>query len=216
MNLQEQISRIKSMMMLNENTTYQIYVDMGGVLFPSSSNDQVQAGTTEKPTDVKGFQSWVINTKKDNQILGKYGADGKWGKNTSNAWVKYGEEYKKLNPTAKTTSANSQSFIGSSLWNYIKNQNPFILTSVGNDGNTEQKKQNKLKQTANFLGIPNDRVLFVTNGTDKAQYSGQNKILIDDSPKNTQAWTGKGDVGIEHKNNDQTIKMLSQYLQPQV
>jgi|LauGreDrversion4_2_1035121.scaffolds.fasta_scaffold95851_4 hypothetical protein len=216
MNLQEQISRIKSMMMLNENTTYQIYVDMGGVLFPSSSNDQVQAGTTEKPTDVKGFQSWVINTKKDNQILGKYGADGKWGKNTSNAWVKYGEEYKKLNPTAKTTSANSQSFIGSSLWNYIKNQNPFILTSVGNDGNTEQKKQNKLKQTANFLGIPNDRVLFVTNGTDKAQYSGQNKILIDDSPKNTQAWTGKGGVGIEHKNNDETIKMLSQYLQPQV
>jgi hypothetical protein len=216
MNLQEQISRIKSMMMLNENTTYQIYVDMGGVLFPSSSNDQVQAGTTEKPTDVKGFQSWVINTKKDNQILGKYGADGKWGKNTSNAWVKYGEEYKKLNPTAKTTSANSQSFIGSSLWNYIKNQNPFILTSVGNDGNTEQKKQNKLKQTANFLGIPNDRVLFVTNGTDKAQYSGQNKILIDDSPKNTQAWTGKGGVRIEHKNNDETIKMLSQYLQPQV
>ena len=216
MNLQEQISRIKSMMMLNENTTYQIYVDMGGVLFPSSSNDQVQAGTTEKPTDVKGFQSWVINTKKDNQILGKYGADGKWGKNTSNAWVKYGEEYKKSNPTAKTTSANSQSFIGSSLWNYIKNQNPFILTSVGNDGNTEQKKQNKLKQTANFLGIPNDRVLFVTNGKDKAQYSGQNKILIDDSPENTQAWTGKGGVGIEHKNNDETIKMLSQYLQPQV
>jgi hypothetical protein len=215
MNLQEQISRIKSMMMLNENTTYQIYVDMGGVLFPSSSNDQVQAGTTEKPTDVMGFQSWVINTKKDNQILGKYGADGKWGKNTSNAWVKYGEEYKKLNPTAKTTSANSQSFIGSTLWNYIKNQNPFILTSVGNDGNTEQKKQNKLKQTAS-LGIPNDRVLFVTNGKDKAQYSGQNKILIDDSPENTQAWTTKGGIGIQHTKNEQTINMLSQYLQPQV
>ncbi len=207
MNLQEQISRIKSMMMLNENTTYQIYVDMGGVLFPSS--------TTEKPTDVMGFQSWVINTKKDNQILGKYGADGKWGKNTSNAWVKYGEEYKKLNPTAKTTSSNSQSFIGNTLWNYIKNQNPFILTSVGNDGNTEQKKQNKLKQTAS-LGIPDDRVLFVTNGNDKARYSGQNKILIDDSPENTQAWTNKGGIGIQHTKNDQTIQMLSKYLQPQV
>jgi hypothetical protein len=213
MNLQEQISRIKTMMRLNENTTYQIYVDMGGVLFPSSSNDQVQAGTTEKPTDVKGFQNWVITTKKDNQILGRYGADGKWGKNTSNAWVKYGEEYKKINPNAKTTSGNSQGFIGSGLWNYIKNQNPIILTSIGTT-NTEQKKQNKLKQTSS-LGIPNDRVLFVTNGTDKAQYSGQNKILIDDSPENTQAWTGKGGVGITHKNNDQTIKMLSQYLQPQ-
>jgi hypothetical protein len=213
MNLQEQISRMKTMMRLNENTTYQIYVDMGGVLFLSSSNDEVQVGTTEKPTDVKVFQSWVINSKKDNQILGKYGADGKWGKNTNNAWVKYGEEYKKLNPNVKTTSGNSQSFIGSSLWNYIKNQNPFILTSVGTT-NAEQKKQNKLKQTRS-LGIPDNRVLFVTNGTDKAQYSGQNKILIDDSPANIRAWTGEKGVGIEHKNNDQTIKMLSQYLQPQ-
>jgi hypothetical protein len=114
---------------------------MGGVLFPSSSNDQVQVGTTEKPENVMSFQTWVINTKKDNQILGSFGADGKWGKNTSNAWLKYGEEYKKLNPNVKTVSPNSQNFIGSSLWNYVKNQNPFILTSVGNDGNTEQKKQ---------------------------------------------------------------------------
>jgi hypothetical protein len=213
MNLQEQISRMKTMMRLNENTTYQIYVDMGGVLFLSSSNDEVQAGTTEKPTDVMGFQSWVINTKKDNQILGKYGADGKWGKNTSNAWVKYGEEYKKLNPNVKTTSGNSQGFIGGALWNYIKNQNPIILTSVGST-NVEQKKKNKLIQTRS-LGIPDNRVLFVTNGTDKAQYSGQNKILIDDSPANIIAWRGEKGVGIQHKTNDQTIKSLSQYLQPQ-
>ena len=98
MNLQEQISRIQSMMRLNENKTYQIYVDMGGVLFPSSSNDEIQRGTTEKPKDIKRFQEWVIDNKKDNQILGRYGADGKWGKNTSNAWVKYGEDYKRLNP----------------------------------------------------------------------------------------------------------------------
>jgi hypothetical protein len=216
MNLQEQISRMKTMMRLNENTTYQIYVDMGGVLFPSSSNDQVQAGTTEKPTDVIGFQNWVVNTKKDNQILGRYGADGKWGKNTSNAWVKYGEEYKKLNPAAKTTSSNSKNFIGSSLWNYIKNQNPFILTSVGST-NVEQKKKNKLDQTRS-LGIPDNRVIFVTDGTDKAAYSGPNKILIDDSSDNITAWTGKdkGGIGIKHISNDQTIKSLSQYLQPQV
>ena len=194
-------------MRLDENTTNQIYVDMGGVLFPSSSNDQVQVGTTERPTDIKGFQSWVINTKKDNQILGKYGTDGKWGKNTSNAWVKYGEEYKQSFPTAKTTSGNSQNFIGSGLWDYIKNQNPTILTSIGTT-NPEQKKQNKLKQTRS-LGIPDNRVIFVTNGTDKAAYSGPNKILIDDSPENIRAWTTKGGVGIQHINNDQTIKSLS-------
>ena len=78
MNLQENIQRIKSMMRLNENTTPQIYVDMGGVLFPSSSNDQVQVGTTEKPENVTSFQTWVINIKKDNhfqfsRILEVYG-----------------------------------------------------------------------------------------------------------------------------------------------
>jgi hypothetical protein len=211
MNLQENIYRIKEMMRLNENTTPQIYVDMGGVLFPSSSNDQVQVGTTEKPENVMSFQTWVINTKKDNQILGRFGADGKWGKNTSNAWLKYGEEYKKLNPNVKTVSPNSQNFIGSSLWNYVKNQNPFILTSVGNDGNTEQKKQKKHKQTQR-LGIPNNRVEFVTNGVDKANYSGSNKILIDDSEKNIRAWNNAGGIGILHKNNEDTIKKLMTYL----
>ena len=68
--LQEQISRMKSMMgVLKEeteqnNNSYTLYVDMGGVLFPSSGNDQVQAGTTERPTDVEGFQEWVMSRER--------------------------------------------------------------------------------------------------------------------------------------------------------
>lgn len=75
MNLQESIERIKNIM------------------------EQTKAS---KPDDVMKFQNWVINTKKDPKILGVFGADGKWGKNTSNAWSKYGEEYEKM-----TTDSNA-------------------------------------------------------------------------------------------------------------
>jgi len=213
MRLNEEISRMKSIMglILENQSPMEIYVDMGNVLFPSSGNDQVQAGTTERPTDVKGFQEWVLNTKKDNQILGKYGADGKWGKRTSNAWLKYGEEYKEQNPNLTTTDKNSQNFIGRSLWNYVKSKNPTILTSTGTV-NPQIKRQNKLKQTKS-LGIPEDKVIFVTNGTDKGGYAGRNKILIDDSPENIRAWVNNGGTGILHRSNDQTIKELMKYFQ---
>jgi hypothetical protein len=42
------------------------------------------------------FQNWVIGTKKDKAILGRKGADGKWGENTARAWAKYGNEYNAL------------------------------------------------------------------------------------------------------------------------
>ena len=56
------------------------------------------AKPADGPKDVKTFQQWVINTKKDKTILGRggdsgFGDDGRWGKNTSAAWQKYGKEY---------------------------------------------------------------------------------------------------------------------------
>ena len=54
-NLQEQISRMKSMMRLNENKTYQIYVDMGGVLFKKMGADE---GGSGNETDYIGSELW--------------------------------------------------------------------------------------------------------------------------------------------------------------
>jgi hypothetical protein len=211
MNLQENIQRIKEVMNLHEsNQPMKIYVDMGGVLFPSGSNDQVQQGTTERPKDVKGFQSWVINTKGDNQILGKYGNDGKWGKNTSNAWLKYGEEYKQTTPNSITQDSGNSNFIGAKLWNGLKQHDPTILSSVGST-NPKQKIKNKLNQITNVLGLPNDRAIFVTSGKDKANYANGN-ILIDDSPENINAWKAAGGIGILHKNSQSTLDELSGYL----
>lgn len=210
MNLQENIQRIRQMMNLNEdNQKMQVFVDMGGVLFPSSSNDEVQQGTIEKPKDVKQFQTWVIDTKGDNQILGRYGSDGKWGKRTSNAWVKYGEEYKKEYPNSTTQPDNNSNFIGANLWNGLKNYNPTILSSVGTS-NPQQKIKNKINQINNFLNISQDRAKFVTRGKDKAQYASGN-ILIDDSIENINAWKNAGGIGILHKDDQSTLKQLSRY-----
>lgn len=57
-----------------------------------------EATMAAKPADVKGFQQWVINQKKDTAILGKggstgYGDDGVYGGKTQAAWTKYGQEY---------------------------------------------------------------------------------------------------------------------------
>ena len=211
MNLQENIQRIKEVMNLHEsNQQMKIYVDMGGVLFPSSSNDEVQRGTSERPKDVKGFQSWVINTKGDNQILGRYGADGKWGNKTSNAWLKYGEEYKQSTPNSTTQNGGNSNFIGASLWGGLKQHNPMILSSVGST-NPKQKIKNKLNQISNVLGLSKDKAIFVTSGRDKANYAKGN-ILIDDSPENINAWRAAGGIGILHKNAQKTIGELNRYL----
>ena len=222
MNLQEQITRIKQVMRLDEQTQpKQIYLDMGNVLFPSDSSDQPQQGTTERPKDVRGFQSWVINTKQDNQILGRFGADGKWGKNTSNAWYKYGEEYKKSNPNSTTQSSGPANFIGKDLWNFVKNYNPIILSSTGGGENGETKKDSK-RDKLKYLGMEfprdekNGRVIFVVDKSQKQNYSGPGKILIDDDEKTINEWKNKGGNGIVHKSNQKTLQELNRLMNPTV
>ena len=57
--------------------------------------------TIPKTTDeIKDFQSWVVNVKKNKTILGKggdsgFGDDGKWGSKTQLAWNTYSNEYNK-------------------------------------------------------------------------------------------------------------------------
>ena len=218
MNLQEQITRIRQVMRLDEQTQpKQIYLDMGNVLFPSDSSDQ----PTERPKDVRGFQSWVINTKQDNQILGSFGADGKWGKNTSNAWDKYGEEYKKSNPNSTTQSSGRANFIGKDLWNFVKNYNPIILSSTGGGEDGEAKKESKRNKLKNLgMEFPRDekngRVIFVVDKSQKQNYSGPGKILIDDDEKTINEWKNKGGNGIQHISNQQTLQKLNSLMNPTV
>jgi hypothetical protein len=54
-------------------------------------------------SEIINFQNWVINTKKDKQILGNSGADGIWGQRSELAWNRYGAYY---NPTIVKTNTD--------------------------------------------------------------------------------------------------------------
>jgi hypothetical protein len=65
---------------------------------PSSTPSSTPEVSSDRPTskeDIKAFQNYVINVKKDSSILGKSGADGVWGSNSQKAWDKYGADFKK-------------------------------------------------------------------------------------------------------------------------
>ena len=88
---------------------------MKGFFCVANKNTSNQTTVIDKPADgpkdVKGFQQWVINTKKDKTILGKggdsgFGDDGRWGKNTNTAWQKYGKEYTLSTATAFQAPTN--------------------------------------------------------------------------------------------------------------
>jgi hypothetical protein len=78
-----------------------------------------------KPDNIKDFQKWVINVKKDKVILGRYGADGDWGPNSVKAWYKYGNEYLKTNKNDDNLIPNDESNLIIS-----KTINPKYLTYV--------------------------------------------------------------------------------------
>jgi len=78
--------------------------DGGNVLSePTPSSTPSPDVASDRPTsseDIKAFQNYVINVKKDSAILGKSGADGVWGSNSQKAWDKYGSDYKKASTPA--------------------------------------------------------------------------------------------------------------------
>lgn len=89
----------------------------------------------DAPQDIKAFQEWVINTKKDTRILGTYGADGKWGPRTQTAWSLYKTEFNpSLAPTTTTTTtinlvkavADNTSVSYPTVQSMIQQQNPAL------------------------------------------------------------------------------------------
>jgi hypothetical protein len=64
----------------------------------STDTKVVETGSTitnpfKTADELRAFQNWVITDRKDTAILGKYGADGLWGRNSAAAWQKYGSLY---------------------------------------------------------------------------------------------------------------------------
>jgi 5'(3')-deoxyribonucleotidase len=95
---------------------------------------------------------------------------------------------------------------GAELWNYIKQYDPFILTSTGHRHPAEVEKE-KREWVRSHIS-PNVKVITVQHSHLKAEYATPTTILIDDREKSINPWIEKGGIGILHKNTADTIAQL--------
>jgi hypothetical protein len=94
---------------------------------------------------------------------------------------------------------------GHQLWDYIKKYNPILLSSPSTSESSRIGKRLWVKKylpgTKLILAFPDQ----------KANYSGEGKILIDDRLEpNIQMWRNKGGIGIHHTSASDTISQLKE------
>jgi hypothetical protein len=94
---------------------------------------------------------------------------------------------------------------GHQLWDYIKKYNPILLSSPSTSESSRIGKRLWVKKylpgTKLILAFPDQ----------KANYSGEGKILIDDRLEpNIQMWRSKGGIGIHHTSASDTISQLKE------
>jgi len=81
-----------------------------------------------------------------------------------------------------------------------------ILTAAGNV-NRELVVYDKNEWIKRYVD-PNVVVNCTFTGTQKAGYAYEGSVLIDDRPKNIEAWEDAGGIGIVHTSASETIKAL--------
>ena len=91
---------------------------------------------------------------------------------------------------------------GKQLWEYISKYNPTLLSAPSRQPSSRLGKRLWVKNN-----IPGAK-LVLASAEKKQNYSGTNKILIDDRPDNIDQWRSKGGIGILHVNTADTIKQL--------
>jgi len=91
------------------------------------------------------------------------------------------------------------------LWNWLKDEEPVILSSTANQPGAEEGKKLWVKK---YLG--DVRLITVHSGKEKAIYASPWTILIDDWEENIRDWRASNGIGILHNSADNTIKQLEQ------
>lgn len=94
---------------------------------------------------------------------------------------------------------------GKELWNFIKDKQPTLLSAPSRQPSSRLGKRLWIKNN-----IPGTK-LVLASAEKKQNYSGANKILIDDRPDNVSQWRSKGGIGILHTNTADTLKQLQAY-----
>jgi len=91
---------------------------------------------------------------------------------------------------------------GKVLWDYIKDKQPTLLSAPSRKPQSRLGKRLWVKN--NLPGTP----LILASAEKKQNYSGKDKILIDDRPDNIEQWRARGGKGILHVNAQDTINQL--------
>ena len=94
---------------------------------------------------------------------------------------------------------------GRTLWDYIKDKQPTLLSAPSKKPQSRLGKRLWVKN--NLPGTP----LILSAASKKQNYSGTNRILIDDRPDNIEQWRSRGGIGILHTNTADTLKQLQAY-----
>jgi len=97
---------------------------------------------------------------------------------------------------------------GQILWNFVKNLNPVLLSSPGEDGlfRTYAELGKRIWVQDHMPGTP----LFLE--PDKFRYAERDAVLIDDMKDNVGAWIQCGGIGIQHTNAVSTIEKIKQLI----
>ena len=91
---------------------------------------------------------------------------------------------------------------GHTLWDYIKKYNPTLLSAPSRENESRLGKRLWVKNN-----IPGQK-LILAGASKKQNYSGRDRILIDDRPDTIEQWRSKGGIGILHTSAADTIKQL--------
>jgi len=93
---------------------------------------------------------------------------------------------------------------GKELWSYISKYKPVLLSAPSMDPSSRYGKH--LWVNENLPGTK----LILAKREKKRNYSGKNRILIDDRPDNINEWVYEGGIGILHTSTQQTINDLKE------
>ena len=91
---------------------------------------------------------------------------------------------------------------GKELWDYIKDKQPTLLSAPSRNPASRLGKRLWVKNN-----IPGTK-LILASAEKKQNYSGKDKILIDDRPDNIEQWRARGGKGILHVNAQDTSNQL--------
>ena len=93
---------------------------------------------------------------------------------------------------------------GQTLWNFIKPYKPYVLTAPSLDPGSRQGKREWVERLDGMKNI------YFRNAASKSDFSGKNRILIDDREDTINNWNAAGGIGILHTSAANTIEQLKQ------